>query len=107
MAMGSFNLKLQNWLPKAVKSSGAVSPATRAKASMQPVMIPGEAVRRLIDMTVLHFGTPRPRAASRIAWGTVASISSVVRVMVGTIMMARAMPPARAEKCFCLITTSE
>ena len=47
--MGSLSLKLQNWLPKAVNSSGAVSPATRAKASMQPVMMPGEAVRRLTE----------------------------------------------------------
>ena len=46
-------------------------------------------------------GTPRPSAASRMACGTVASISSVVRVMVGTIMMASATPPASAEKCFC------
>jgi hypothetical protein len=37
----------------------------------------------------------------------VASISSVVRVMVGTIMIASATPPANAEKCFCCITISE
>ena len=46
--MGWLRLALQNWLPKAVKSSGAVSPATRAKASMQPVMTPGDAVLRVI-----------------------------------------------------------
>ena len=105
--MGWLSFRLQNWLPKAVKSSGAVSPATRAKASMQPVMMPAEAVLRLTENTVRHLETPSPSAASRIASGTVASISSVVRVMVGTIMMASATPPAKAEKCFCFMTTSE
>ena len=37
--------------------------------------------------------------------GTSSSISSVVRVMVGIIMMASATPPASAEKCFCVSTT--
>ena len=37
--------------------------------------------------------------------GTSNSISSVVRVMVGTIIMAKATPPAKAEKCFWRKTT--
>jgi len=64
-------------------------------------------VRRLTDITVRHLGTPRPSAASRIECGTVISISSVVRVIVGTIMMASATPPENAEKCICRITISE
>ena len=49
--------------------------------------------------------TPKPYAASRMACGTRSSICSVVRAMVGIIMMASATPPARAEKCFWRITT--
>ena len=93
-----FRFKLQYWLPNAVNSSGAVSPATRANASMQPVIIPGMAVRRLTDIAVRHFGTPSPKAASRIACGTVASISSVVRVIVGIIMIASATPARERRK---------
>ena len=70
---------LQNALPNAVKISGAVSPATRANASMQPVMMPGEAVFTVIESTERQFGTPSPSAASRTAFGTISSISSVVR----------------------------
>ena len=76
-----------------------------AKASMQPVMIPGDAVRRLTEIAVRHLGTPRPSAASRMVCGTVAA-SPVVRVIVGTIMMARATPLASAEKSL-MITMSE
>ena len=85
-------------MPNAVNKSGAVSPATRANASMQPVMMPGDAVRRLTARIVFHFGTPSASAASRRLEGTVASISSVVRVIVGTIIIASATPPAKAEK---------
>ena len=40
--------KFQSRLPKAVKSRGAVSPATRAKARSTPVIMPREAVFRMI-----------------------------------------------------------
>ena len=36
---------------------------------MQPVMMPGDAVRRVTERAVRHLGTPRPRAASRMACG--------------------------------------
>ncbi len=74
---------------------------------MQPVMTPGDAVLRVMERTERQLGTPSPSAASRIAWGTISSISSVVRVMVGIIMMPRATPPESAEKCFCGTTISE
>jgi len=45
-------------------------------------------VRRVIESVVRHCEIPRPKAASRICVGTSSSISSVVRVMVGIIMMA-------------------
>ena len=106
--MGSFRLVLQNSLPKAVKSSGAVSPATRAKASMQPVMMPGEAVLTVMESTERQLGTPRPSAASRTACGTISSISSVVRQTVGIIMMPSATPPEREcrEMMLCGTTMS-
>src|SRR5579871_5313376 len=97
--MGSLRFTLQNELPRAVKISGAVSPATRANASMQPVMMPGDAVRTDMERTDRQFGKPKPRAASRIAFGTINSISSVVRQTVGIIMKPRATPPEAAEKC--------
>ncbi len=43
---------------------------------------------------------PSPSEASRRAPGTRRSISSVLRMMVGIIMMPSAPPPASAEKCF-------
>ena len=45
-------------------------------------------------------GTPSPRAASRMACGTMRSISSVVRVTVGTIMMPSATPPGKRGEVF-------
>jgi len=45
LAIGAFRSVLQNWLLSAVKSSGAVSPAIRATASMTPVTMPWSAAR--------------------------------------------------------------
>src|SRR5208337_1700557 len=39
-AVGWSVFQFQNWFPNAVNNRGAVSPATRAKASMTPVMTP-------------------------------------------------------------------
>ena len=44
-AIGWSRLNDRYWLPSAVKSSGAVSPATRATASRLPVTMPGSVVR--------------------------------------------------------------
>src|ERR1700688_1906396 len=96
--MGWLRLVDQNWLPRAVKMRGGVSPATRAKASMQPVMMPGDAVLTVMERTERQLGTPRPRAASRTALGTMSSISSEVRQTVGIIMKPNATPPEKAEK---------
>ena len=43
----------------AVISSGAVSPMTRAIASMTPEVMPAIAVGSTICTIVSHFGTPR------------------------------------------------
>src|SRR5580658_2523502 len=105
--MGWLSATLQLELPNAVKMSGAVSPATRANASMQPVMMPGEAVFTVIESTDLQLGTPNASAASRTECGTISSISSVVRVTVGIIMIPSATPPENAEKWPCGTTISE
>ena len=44
-AIGLFMSDDQNWLFNAVKSSGAVSPDTRAMASRMPVRMPARAAR--------------------------------------------------------------
>ena len=59
-AVGWFIFQFQYWLPKAVNSSGAVSPATRAKASITPVITPEVAVRSVIESVVRQRETPKP-----------------------------------------------
>ena len=85
--------------PSAVKISGAVSPATRANASMQPVMMPGDAVFTVMESTERQFGTPKSqrRFANACSAPSAASLR-VVRVTVGIIMMPSATPPEKAEK---------
>ena len=104
-AMGCRGSLLQKLLPNAVNNKGAVSPATRANASMMPVITPEVAEGRMMERVVRHLVIPSPSAASRMTCGTISSISSVVRVMIGTIMMPRATPPEIAEQCFCPNTT--
>src|SRR5690606_8656000 len=45
LAIGCSTLEFQYWLPKAVNSSGAVSPEMRASDSRMPVTMPAEALR--------------------------------------------------------------
>src|SRR6476619_1962572 len=47
-AIGSRTSRLQNWLDRAVNTSGAVSPAMRATASKTPVTMPARAARAVI-----------------------------------------------------------
>src|SRR5205085_11806285 len=51
-AVGWFTFQFQYWLPKAVNKSGAVSPATRAKASITPVITPEVALRNVMERVV-------------------------------------------------------
>ena len=76
---------------------GAVSPAMRATASMTPVAMPVRAPGTTTPTTARHRVMPRARAASRMEFGTRRSDSSAVRATTGTMMMARATPPANAE----------
>ena len=76
-------------------SSGAVSPMTRAIASVMPVMMPASAVGRTTFTIVFHFGTPRAYDASRRSVGTSLSISSAERTTIGIISSESATPPPR------------
>ena len=76
------------------RSSGAVSPAMRATASVAPVRIPPIACGRTIPSVVRQRGDPRPSAASRSEFGTSASTSIVERATSGSMITASARPPA-------------
>ena len=89
----------KNALLNEVKSSGAVSPATRARASTTPVMIPGSAAGTITVNTARARVAPSASAPSRSACGTSSSSSSVVRAMIGIIMTPSAKPPASVLKC--------
>src|SRR6185437_9444363 len=52
LAMGALRLVLQNWLLRAVKRSGAVSPLMRATASRRPVTMPLRAAGYAMAMIV-------------------------------------------------------
>ncbi len=84
-------------LKRAVKRSGAVSPAALAMASMMPVRMPGMAVGRRTIHTVCVVVAPMPIAASRIFAGTMRMASSEVRMIVGSMRIKRAIAPAMAE----------
>ena len=94
--MGSFRLVLQNWLPRAVKMKRRGFSGHARKGQHAAGDIPGDAVFTVIESTERQLGTPRPRAASRTAWGTMSSISSLVRQTVGIILRPSATPPERA-----------
>ena len=59
--------------------------------------IPAVAVRTTTETVVRQRGTPSASAASRNSWGTSRTISSVVRVTSGIMMIPSAKPPASAE----------
>ncbi len=58
LAIGWLRSLVQNWFDSAVNSSGAVSPAMRAKASRMPVITPARAALSVIVMITRHFGVP-------------------------------------------------
>src|SRR5712692_3899372 len=97
-AVGCCQPGLQKRLPKAVKRSGAVSPATRAKAKRTAVRIPRYAAGTMTVAMVFHLLAPRAIAPSRNALGTERRNSSVLRRVMGIIIRPRANPPARVEK---------
>ena len=104
-AIGCVRLVDQKRLLNAVKSSGAVSPATRASATRMPVRMPGSAAGTMTLKTARLRVAPRASAPSRRPPGTSRSNSSVVRTTIGIISKPRATPPAMALKRFTGRTT--
>src|SRR5579863_5444533 len=99
LAIGRNKLVEKNWLFRAVKRSGAVSPVMRAKPINMPVRMPARAAFQVTLVITTQAGAPNATAASRISLPTRLSISSVVRTMIGIIRIASATLPANAEKC--------
>src|SRR5579863_3251107 len=99
LAIGRNKLVEKNWLFRAVKRSGAVSPVMRAKPINMPVRMPARAAFQVTLVITTQAGAPNATAASRISLPTRLSISSVVRTMIGIIRIASATLPASAEKC--------
>src|SRR5215472_17830045 len=96
-AVGWFQPGLQKRLPKAVKSKGAVSPATRARAKRMAVIMPRYAAGTTTLAMVRHLLAPRAMEPSRRARGTECRNSSVLRKVIGIIIKPRANAPARVE----------
>src|SRR3954468_5048319 len=94
-------------LLKTVTIKGAVSPMTRATASITPVMMPADAVGRTIRKTVFHLGMPSAYDASRSAEGTSSNISSLDRTMIGSMSTESASAPANPEKPRCRPSTQK
>ena len=88
----------QNRLLKLVKTSGAASPATRARPSSMPVAIPRTAAGTTTVAMARHLFAPRASAPSRSDPGTARKKSSVLRKTMGISMTPKARPPASAEK---------
>ena len=76
-----------------MKSSGAVSPATRATAITTPVRMPPIAVGRTMLTVVRQRVTPSARLASRRLRGTISSTSCVARATIGSISTASENAP--------------
>jgi hypothetical protein len=76
--------------PNDVNNSGAVSPTARAMPRTTAVVTPLRAVGRTTDQTVRARDAPIARLASRRPSGTRRSTTSIVRVTVGSMIIARA-----------------
>ena len=76
---------------------GAVSPATRATASIMPVTMPVVAPGMMTPKIMRQRLMPRARAASRCELVTRRIASSAVRATTGIMIIARATPAESAE----------
>jgi hypothetical protein len=94
LAIGAPIFVLKNWLFKAVKSNGAVSPLMRAIANNMPVITPLFAARKVTMVETFQRGAPNAKAASRKLPGTKRSMFSVVRITTGIAIKDKAKLPA-------------
>src|ERR1035438_1555281 len=85
VAVGSVSLSDQNWLFRLVNRSGAVSPATRATPSINPVRIPCRAAGTTTVIIVRVLVAPRASDASRRELGMARTKCSVPRSPIGII----------------------
>ena len=69
----------------------------RATPSMMPVTMPPMAVGSTTRRIVRHFGTPSAYDASRSSFGTSLSISSVDRMITGSMRISSASEPAKPD----------
>lgn len=83
--------------PRAVTSSGAVSPITREIASKEPVNNPLKADGNSTLKTTVVYDPPNANPASFNEVGSIFILSSVDRIIIGSIIMDRATLPAIAE----------
>lgn len=95
--MGLSIAKRINEQPRAVNISGAVSPITREIASRIPVNIPPNAAGSYTFIITRALLPPSASPASFNDAGRIFSVSSVERMMSGSIMIHSATLPAIAE----------
>ena len=77
-------------------NSGAVSPKACAIPMMVPVRMPGIANGKTWCDTVCTFEAPTPRAAWRIDGGTALIAARDAMMIVGRVISASTIPPAKA-----------
>ena len=96
---------LTNEHPNAVNINGAVSPITREIANNTPVNIPPNAAGNCTLIITRARFPPRANPASFNEVGTIFNVSSVERIINGSIMIHSATLPAIAEYPFIGTTT--
>jgi hypothetical protein len=79
------------------RERGVSSASIRWEPSRMPVMIPLSAAGKVTLAAAFHSGEPKAREPSLKVCGTSLTISSVLRIIIGSIKIARATPPANAE----------
>ena len=95
--MGLSMSKRMNEHPNAVNINGAVSPITRDIASSTPVNIPPKAAGSCTFSITRALLPPNANPASLSDAGNIFNVSSVERMMSGSIIMQSAALPAMAE----------
>ncbi len=103
--MGLNILIFMKSLPKAVNRKGAVSQAIIEILSRMPVDIPLTPAGSITFRIVLKYGTPKAKDASFNEYGISFNVSSVVLIIVGNIIILKAIPPDKADGVFIGTTT--
>lgn len=83
--------------PKAVNIKGAVSPKTRDTAKRIPVKRPPKAEGSRTRTMTVEYDAPKANPASFNEPGNIFKVSSVERIINGSINIAKEIPPAKPE----------